>query len=81
MDDRNIMESLLHTTKGVCDLYLHGTVESATQNVNHAFSTALNDSLAMQNTIYQQMMQKGWYSASQAQEQQIRQVKQKFGSQ
>ncbi len=28
MDDKCIMENLLHTAKGVCDLYLHGTIES-----------------------------------------------------
>ena len=28
MDERNIMENILLTTKGVCDLYLHGTIES-----------------------------------------------------
>ena len=37
MNDQEIMESLLLTTKGVCDLYLHGTIESATQNVHTAF--------------------------------------------
>ena len=30
MDDKCIMENLLLTTKGVCDLYLHGTIESST---------------------------------------------------
>ena len=27
MDDKCIMENLLLTTKGVCDLYMHGTIE------------------------------------------------------
>ena len=78
MEDRTIMESILHTTKGVCDLYLHGTIESGTQNVTNAFSSALNDSLSMQKDIYQQMTRMGWYSATEAQEQQIAQVRQKF---
>ena len=30
MDDRCIMESLLLTSKGVCDLYMHGTIELRT---------------------------------------------------
>ena len=42
MDDRCIMENLLLTTKGVCDLYLHGTIESSTQNVHQAFDQALD---------------------------------------
>ena len=29
MDDKMIMENLLNTTKGVCDLYMHGAIESS----------------------------------------------------
>ena len=78
MSDRDIMENLLLTTKGVCDLYMHGTLESTTTNVHQAFNTALNDSLCMQDNIYKQMSKKGWYSDSQVQQQKIDQVKQKF---
>jgi len=80
MDDKMIMENILQTTKGACDLYMHGTIESGTQNVHDAFSSALNESIAMQSCVYKQMTQKGWYTVSQAQEQQIQQVKQKFSS-
>ena len=41
MNDEKIMENLLLTTKGVCDLYLHGTIESSNQNVHAAFDDAL----------------------------------------
>lgn len=30
MDDKNLMEDVLLTVKGACDLYLHGTIESST---------------------------------------------------
>ena len=30
MDDKCIMENLLLVTKGACDLYLHGSIESPT---------------------------------------------------
>ena len=78
MNDQMIMENILLTTKGVCDLYMHGTIESGTQNVQQAFDSALNDSLCMQSDIYQKMSQKGWYPAQQAQQQQIDQVRQKY---
>ena len=78
MNDQAIMENLLLTTKGVCDLYMHGTVESSTQNVHHAFDTALSDSLCMQDDIYKQMTAKGWYQVEQADAPQLQQVKQKF---
>ena len=78
MNDQALMENLLLTTKGVCDLYMHGTVESSTQNVHQAFDTALADSLCMQEDIYKQMTAKGWYQTQEADTQQIAQVHQKF---
>ena len=80
MNDQAIMETLLNTTKGVCDLYLHGAIESSTQNVNSTFDQALDQSLCMQDGIYQKMAAQGWYPAQQAQQQQIDQVKQKFAA-
>lgn len=78
MNDRAIMENLLLTAKGACDLYMHGAIESSTQNVHAAFSTALNDTLCMQDQVYKKMSAKGWYPAEQAQQQQIDQVRSKF---
>ena len=78
MDDKCIMENLLLTTKGACDLYLHATIEASTPNVNQTFNSALNSSLSMQDRIYKQMEQKGWYSADNAPQQKIDQVKQKY---
>ena len=78
MNDQNIMENLLQTTKGVCGLYMHGTIESATQNVHNAFDNALKESLCMQDGIYQKMSQRGWYPAQQAEQQKITAVKNKF---
>ena len=80
MSDKDIMESILLTTKGVCDLYMHGSIESATPNVHQAFNTALNDALCMQSAIYKQMSDHGWYPTEQAQPQRIQQVKQQFAS-
>ncbi len=80
MNDKKLMEELLLLEKGVCDLYLHGAIESATANVHGVFESALDDSLAMQNTIYQKMSEKGWYPATSAEAQQITAVKQKFMS-
>ena len=80
MNDQEIMESLLLTTKGVCDLYLHGTIESATQNVHTAFDQALEESLCMQEGLYQKMGAQGWYPSEQAQQQQIDKVRGKFAN-
>ena len=78
MYDRCIMESLLLTSKGVCDLYMHGTIESSTANVHQTFHQALSDSLCMQDEIYKQMSAKGWYQTEQAEQQKLQKVKNQF---
>lgn len=78
MDDKCLMENLLLTTKGVCDLYLHGTIESSTTDVHQAFDNALNESLCLQDQIYKKMSAKGWYSTEQAEQQKITKVKNQF---
>lgn len=81
MEDRVIMDNILSTTKAVCDLMMHGTIESSTQNVHEAFKSTLNDCLCMQNEIYSKMSQKGWYPSQQVEQQKIEQTKQKFSMQ
>ena len=78
MDDKTTMENLLNTTKGVCDLYMHGTIESATTNIRQTFDSALKETLCMQNEIYKKMAAKGWYPAEQAEQRSITKVKNKF---
>ena len=78
MQDKVIMDNILTSVKSVCDLMMHGTIESATPNVNNAFKTALNDCLCMQHEIYDRMAQKGWYPSETAPQQQVEQTKQKY---
>lgn len=81
MSDKSLMEDIILLEKGACDLYMHGAIESNTDNVHQAFNTALNDSLCMQDTIYDKMAEKGWYPTEQAEQNKINSVKQKFCSQ
>jgi len=80
MNDRDLMQDILLLEKGVCDLYMHGAIESSTQNINQTFKTALNDSLCMQDDIYKKMEAKGWYQTETAQQDKINTVKQKFAN-
>lgn len=81
MDDKNLMENILLLEKGVCDLFMHGTIESPTGNVHQTFSMALNDALSMQDTTYSKMAAKGWYPTEQAEKTKVDTVKQKFCAQ
>ena len=78
MEDKDLMEKELLIVKGVCDLYLHGTKESTTAEVHTAFKEALNETLDIQNKIYNLMAEKGWYKTETAEQNKIDSTKQKF---
>ena len=78
MEDKDLMENELLVIKGVCDLYLHGAIESTTAEVHEAFKCALNESLNIQNKIYNLMSEKGWYKTDSAEQTKLDQAKQKF---
>ncbi len=81
MQDKDLMENILLLEKGVCDLYMHGAIESSTGSVHQAFSTALNSSLSMQDSIYSKMSNKGWYPTENVEPNKIDCVRQKFSAQ
>lgn len=75
--DRELMENELLVIKGVCDLYLHATLESTTAEVHKAFKDALNESIDIQNKLYNLMVEKGWYQTEMAEQNKIDTLKQK----
>ena len=81
MSDKDLMEDIILLEKGGCDLYMHGAMESSSDNVHQAFNTAFNDSLCMQNEVYGKMTSKGWYQVQAADQNQVTCVKQKYGAQ
>ena len=81
MGDREIMEKELLVLKGVCDLYLHASLEATTAEVHCAFKEALNESVNIQNKIYNLMSEKGWYKNQTVDQTEISTVKQKFMAQ
>lgn len=80
MQDREIMENQLLLVKGACDLYMHGAIESTTAEVHTAFKDALNESLNLQNKIYNLMVEHGWYTVEMAEQAKIDQARNKFES-
>lgn len=81
MEDKDLLEKELLIIKGVCDLYLHGTLESTTAEVHTAFKDALNTSLDIQNKLYNLMAEKGWYKTDVAEQTKISTLKQKYANQ
>lgn len=74
------MENLLLIEKGACDLYMHGAIEASDEQVFNSFSSALSQSLQLQNQIYTKMKEKGWYAPEMAQQDKVQQLKQKFSA-
>ena len=80
MEDRDLLERQLVLEKGICTLYLHGAIESETKEVHDAFKCALEESLNIQNHIYNLMKDKGWYQTENAEQQKIDNARQKFSN-
>ena len=78
MNDRDLMEGELLTIKGACDLYLHGTLEASTAEVHATFKDALDESLNIQNKIYNLMAEKGWYTTDVADQSKINETRQNY---
>ena len=76
MTDQELMENELLVIKGVCDLYMHGAIESTTTEVHTAFKEALQESLNIQNKLYNLMSERGWYKTETADQNKINQTKQ-----
>lgn len=80
MNDKTIMDNILSSVKGACDLMMHGAIESSTPDVHSAFTQTFNETLCMQNEIYAKMAAKGWYPQTQVEQQKIQQTKQKYAN-
>ena len=80
MEDKQAMENILLSAKGVCDLYMHGALEASDTRVHQAFDRALNESICIQDDLYKKMQAKGWYPTEQVDQQKIDKVKQKFST-
>ena len=80
MEDRDLKEKELLIVKGVCDLYLHATMEATTAEVHCAFKEALNECLDIQNKLYNLMAEKGWYKTDTADQQKIDTVKNTYAN-
>ena len=78
MEDQELMENYLSLVKGICDLYLHGMIESSTAEVHTQFQNALNEELNIQNKLYNLMKERNWYQTDEADISKIAIAKEKF---
>ena len=61
MNDQMILDNYLLILKSSVEVYVHGTLESSTEDIRKLLNNCLNDILDMQNDTYNVMTDCGWY--------------------
>lgn len=61
MNNKVILENILTLTKSLNTLYLNGTIEASNKEVRKLMEKGLQESLSMQEEIYQMMVNDGYY--------------------
>lgn len=61
MNDQILMENMLLLLKGNMEVYVHGSLEASNEPVHQALKNGLDETLKMQHSLYDKMMQCGWY--------------------
>jgi len=61
MDNKLIFENYLLILKSTVEVYVHGTLESANNDVREILNNNLNDTLNMQAKTYELMSNNNWY--------------------
>lgn len=64
MTDELIMNNYLLLLKSTCEVYVHGTLESANDSVRNVLKSGLDNILLEQHNTYNLMVDNGWYSVS-----------------
>ncbi len=61
MNDKLLMEQMLLLLKSTVEVYVHGTLESSTKSVHNALKNGLDETLKLQDNLYNKMTECGWY--------------------
>ena len=78
--EKEQITDLLSLEKFLAGNYNSFLLESATPEMVRCFSSLLEDTHAMQQSIFNEMQQRGWYATTKAEDTKINQTKQKFSA-
>ena len=79
-DDCARMTDLLNCEKHMTSVYNSFLCETETSSVRGCLSGILRDEHHMQETLFEEMKTRGWYTTENAEQNKINQAKQKFSS-
>ena len=60
--EKSLYSNLLTLQKSLCMLYINGAIESSNEKVRKEFLKGLDESLVLQDEIYQTMTEEGFYN-------------------
>ena len=69
--NKYVMEDLLTLTKSLVTLYLNGTIESSNKDVRKFMESGLDETLKLQEMIYNAMVEDGFYTISNVKDSEI----------
>ena len=64
MNDKLLCENMLLILKSNMEVYTHGTLESSNTSVREAIQYGLDTTLKLQEELYNEMTNYGWYNIS-----------------
>lgn len=80
MTDKILMENMLLLLKSTVEVYVHGSLESSTKQVHNTLKNNLDETIKMQDDLYNKMTEYGWYQVSNIDTKTIKQTLKKLQS-
>lgn len=80
MTDKEIMEDILSSQKFITDTYNTFTNECVNQQLRTDFLNILREEHNIQQSVYDQMKMRGWYTTEQAEQQKVSSAYTKFSN-
>jgi len=80
MNDKLLLENMLLLLKSTTEVYVHGTLESVNKTIHNALKHGLEETLKLQDELYTEMTNCGWYTIKNVDSKQITQALNKLES-
>jgi len=62
MNDQVLMENMLLLLKSNTEVYVHGSLESTNKPIHMVLKNGLDETIKMQDNLYNKMTEYGWYT-------------------
>ena len=80
MNDQYLMENYLLLLKSCVEVYIHGTLEASTTEVRKVLKYCLDYTMSMQEDVYNEMSDRGYYNVENVSSSAIEKVINKLNS-